>query len=497
MKKNSLPKKLLALRISEVRSYFDKILNADADKVKAFHSDDVKLEQKNFRTQGNVAIIPIKGVITQFSDFFTWLFGGISCEEIEAQFDLALKDDSIKGIVLDIGSPGGEAGGVHDLASKIFNARSQKTIVSYVRDEAASAGYWLAAASSKIIASEIAITGSIGVIASFQNEDSKDVHFVSSISPNKRPDINLPEGKAQIQTWVNDVGSIFVNQIAKFRAVSSDDVINNFGKGDVLISKKAQVAGMIDQIGNFKTALMIASGQADEKIESQSESEKALQAINKSPVIMETLNKLSKEKDKDVFKTIVEREQIIFNKKELKNSITNNNKKSRSNVMNKIFAKILKGGLRAELHIVDDENEEAVIPDDSLPISEIDVEWLEQNLPELFEEIKQLGRDEENGRQEDGDDMDVDSDDEETQALFKTFRRDTKFRPEDLAMKLVKSFKGNPKSIKGKTNLENQGDLHVPTTAGNEQTDDDKELSLLKKGAKAFRDSKKIKAGIK
>lgn len=431
----------VAVKMSEVRSYFDRSFVITAENIQAFH-DSISGNKTKYRVDNGVAIIPITSFISQYYDFFCWLFDGIAVENIEAQFDDAIADPKIRGIILDINSPGGEIGGVNDLSNKIFESRNKKPIIAYVSDEAASAGYWIASAASKIVTGQTALVGSIGVYASFEtDDDDKNVKFVSSVSPNKVPDLNEPEGKAQIQAWVNELGSVFVKQVALFRGVPETTVLNDFGKGDISIASKALGSKMIDVVGNFKTALNLAAGK--------------------------TKNNNS-------------------------GNISAKNKIRGNTSMSKIFAKIKKG-LRAELVIVDDEDQEAVIPADSMPISEIDIPWLEQNLPELVEELRQQGRDEEAERQGELDEMEPEEASEETEALMKSIRRDTSISKSDAALKLIKSFKDNPHKTDSGTG--DNGPGHVSSNAGAGGNTVVAELKEFKAGAKRARDNRKRARG--
>ena len=75
--------------------------------------------------QNAVAVIDISGVITPYSNILSMLFGGTSISAIEQQFEQALGDPEIDGIVLRIDSPGGIITGVEELASTIFATRGR------------------------------------------------------------------------------------------------------------------------------------------------------------------------------------------------------------------------------------------------------------------------------------------------------------------------------------------------------------------------------------
>ena len=112
-----------------------------------------------------IVIIPIDGTI--LSDSSGAQFG----EKITASTDIiefldkANKDKNVKGIILEINSPGGSALASKEIVDKVKSI--EKPIVSWIREVGASGAYWVASASDKIIADELSITGSIGVISSY------------------------------------------------------------------------------------------------------------------------------------------------------------------------------------------------------------------------------------------------------------------------------------------------------------------------------------------
>jgi len=465
--KEPILKKMFALHIREVKGYFKRMVAVKPADVKAFDERiDKTGDKREVRSQDDIAIIPIRGFITPIFDFWCWLFGGIAVENLEAQIDAALNDSTIKGIILDIDSPGGDIGGVNDLANKIFDARGQgKPIISYVSDLAASAGYWIGSAAEKLIAGEVALLGSIGIVASFMNDESDEVNFFSSVSPKKDIDPNEPEGARSIQQWVDDIGKVFVSRVAVFRGVVPDVVIKKFGQGDVMIAGNALQAGMIDRVGNFKMALQLAKGELEQVEEPAANGGRATAlAINKPKGKIKTMK-------------------------------------------NKIYLVKRKGGLSAELVIVDDDNPDAVIPDDAIALVDIDIPFLEENLPELVEEIRQQGRDEENARQEEMDDMDEDvvTDDEEAKmdddngarAILRRARRDTKIKSSDIALQLMKSFKGKQTKQTSKDPATSYREVPPipPSNGKTAQTQKEKDRAEFKSGAQKAK-KKKSKVGV-
>jgi ClpP class serine protease len=116
------------------------------------------------RVEGGVAVIDITGMITPRASFLNMLFGGTDVQTIQRELDDALADSSIGKIVLNVDSPGGAVTGISELADQVYKARSIKPIEAFVPGMAASAAYWIAAATSRITIADTASVGSIGVV---------------------------------------------------------------------------------------------------------------------------------------------------------------------------------------------------------------------------------------------------------------------------------------------------------------------------------------------
>ena len=74
-------------------------------------------------------------------------------------------DDSVKAVVLRINSPGGSGAASDLIWREIIRLRKKKPVIASMSGTAASGGYYLAMASDRILAGELTITGSIGVVA--------------------------------------------------------------------------------------------------------------------------------------------------------------------------------------------------------------------------------------------------------------------------------------------------------------------------------------------
>ena len=202
-----------------------------------------------------VAIIPVTGPLFRYANLFTMISGASSYELIARDFTVALENPQIKGIILDIDSPGGEVNGVSELSNMVFAARGKKPVVAYASGDAASGAYWIASAADEIVVSETSALGSIGVVGMYQGKSGKSteaVEIVSSQSPHKRLDPTTDDGRSRLQIRIDSMADVFIETIARNRNVSAENVQNHYGGGDVMIGAKAVSAGLADRVGSLE-----------------------------------------------------------------------------------------------------------------------------------------------------------------------------------------------------------------------------------------------------
>jgi signal peptide peptidase SppA len=221
----------------------------------------------------SIAILPIHGVLEARPTMLGRFLGMSSYESIGYQFDMLMADESVRGVILDVMSPGGMVYGAQELAHKIYSARGIKPIVAVANPLAASGGYWPAAAADRMVMTPSGSVGSVGAIwehVDFSQADQqkgvKVTAIRSAVSPNKaeasESEPLSDEARADIQAKVDDVGERFVADLAKFRGLSVDHVKENFGKGRTVGSKQAMAAGMVDRIDTLQNvAMKMAAGR--------------------------------------------------------------------------------------------------------------------------------------------------------------------------------------------------------------------------------------------
>ncbi|WP_251044566.1 MULTISPECIES: S49 family peptidase [unclassified Lysobacter] len=209
-----------------------------------------------------ILVLPIHGTLVQRTVGLDTLSGLTSYLSIARRIDAALADESVRGIVLDIDSPGGEAAGLFDLADQIRAAGRVKPIWAVANDAAFSAAYALASASQRLFLTRTAGVGSIGVIALHVDQSQKDANAGLKFTPiqaGDRKNDGTPhsaltdEARESIQTEVNRLYELFVLTIADQRGLSAESVRKT--EAALYFGQDAINVGLADRLGTLSDAV--------------------------------------------------------------------------------------------------------------------------------------------------------------------------------------------------------------------------------------------------
>ena len=178
-------------------------------------------------TPEGIAIVPVDGVLVQKSLGMRPYSGMRAYEDLaESIMDVAT-DPSVRGILLDIDSPGGEVNGLPDLGDVILEAGQQTPIWAVANDFAYSAAYWLAAPAEQIYVSRTSGVGSVGVITVHWEESQaleaegirvKVIRFGDRKAEANRFEELSEQAAAALQAEVDRMGEMFVAWVAGQRA---------------------------------------------------------------------------------------------------------------------------------------------------------------------------------------------------------------------------------------------------------------------------------------
>jgi protease-4 len=274
---------LVLLILSLVANPLHWFLNlASGDATLTQHHSGPRLQEnvvKDNSSANRIVIVPIEGVISSQS---FGRGGPTMVDVVEEQFKRAAEDKRVKAVILKVNSPGGEVLASDDIYNIIekFQRKTSKPVVAAMGSLAASGGYYVSAPCQWIVANEMTITGSIGVIMHGYNfrglmdkvgvrpEVFKSGKFKDMLSPDKREEDITQEERDIIQSMVNETFDKFKSIVAEGRANAAKRNSASGDKGKTLVENWAQYAdgrilsgkealnnGFIDELGNFDAAI--------------------------------------------------------------------------------------------------------------------------------------------------------------------------------------------------------------------------------------------------
>jgi len=173
------------------------------------------------------------------------------------------EDSSVHGVVLNIDSPGGSAGGSEMVTRAARRLRETKPVTAFVSSIGASGGYMIASAAEHIIAQPSALLGSIGVIAyrplvyealariGVRMDVGKAGRLKDMLSPFREP---TEEEKQKEQRLLDDMYNVFVDGIARARGLTSEEA-RALATGEVFSAGEALGNRLIDGLGDLDDAI--------------------------------------------------------------------------------------------------------------------------------------------------------------------------------------------------------------------------------------------------
>lgn len=260
------------------------------------HPHKARLDGKSYEehfltdkdTSDKIVVIDVSGVISSHE-----LDGsGDLVELVKDQLELAEKDEQVKAVILKVDSPGGEVLASDEIYRAIqdFQDSSGKPVVAQMGSLAASGGYYVSAPCRWIVANELTLTGSIGVIMSGMNfrglmdkvgirpEVYKSGKFKDMMSSTRRPE-DVPAGEREMmQGLIDETFATFKGVVRKGRAAAhtankksglekeSRELAGDweaYADGRIFSGKEAHRLGFVDELGNFDVAVKRAQKLAD------------------------------------------------------------------------------------------------------------------------------------------------------------------------------------------------------------------------------------------
>lgn len=209
-----------------------------------------------------IAVIPIYGTLVRRALGLEAASGLTSYGEIGTMLEAALADPAVTGILLDVDSPGGEAGGMFELAERIRAADAVKPIWAIASDSAFSAAYALACAASRLVVTRTGGVGSIGVIAMHVDQSVRDAQEgfrYTAITAGARKNDFSPheklssEAAARLQAEVDRLYGLFVAHVVAMRNL--DEELVRGTEAALYFGPEAIAAGLADAEGSCEAVL--------------------------------------------------------------------------------------------------------------------------------------------------------------------------------------------------------------------------------------------------
>ena len=246
--------------------------------------DECILEDNN--ADDKIAVIEIDGIITSH---VTDQSGNSMVDIIKAQLDRAKDDRHVKAVLLKVDSPGGEVLASDDIYHAIRDFQTDtsddnsstphrgKPVICSMGSLAASGGYYISSGSRWIVANNLTLTGSIGVIMHGWNYRGlmdkvgvspmtyKSGKFKDMLS-GERATNEIPEGEHEmVQNLIMETYGTFTNVVADGRGNAHNlnkseghklaDKWMDFADGRVVTGKQALDLGLVDELGDFDGAV--------------------------------------------------------------------------------------------------------------------------------------------------------------------------------------------------------------------------------------------------
>jgi protease IV len=223
-----------------------------------------------------IAVITVDGIITSQT---TDQGGNSMVDVLRAQLNRARHDDRVKAVILKVNSPGGEVMASDEIyrAIKKFQDESGKPVICSMGSLAASGGYYISSPCRWIVANQLTITGSIGVIMETINYRGlmdkigvepvvyKSGKFKDMLSGMRETNEIPSEEHAMVQNLINETYQRFKSVVADGRDAAHEknknegralaDDWTNYADGRVLSGDEALQLGFVDQLGDFQDAV--------------------------------------------------------------------------------------------------------------------------------------------------------------------------------------------------------------------------------------------------
>jgi len=211
-----------------------------------------------------VAIVPMQGPIAHAPDVWDMMFDGVEdSRSILSMVNSVANNSDVKGVLLDINSPGGMVTGGTDIADAVKAMAKKKPVVAWSGGMMASLAYQIGSQATEVITSASASVGSIGTIITFADVSKalEQMGVKMEVITNKEAEFKgITQGVALSESqrgYLQDRAQKAFDEFASMVTAKRPNVKDSSMRGQVFWGKEAKSAGLVDRIGDQGFALGI------------------------------------------------------------------------------------------------------------------------------------------------------------------------------------------------------------------------------------------------
>uniref|UniRef100_UPI003F66352E S49 family peptidase n=1 Tax=Aeromonas hydrophila TaxID=644 RepID=UPI003F66352E len=227
---------------------------------------------RSYALVDGIAVLPISGTLAHKWGGLQPSCGATGYDGIQGRLNQALKDPEVRGIMLDVDTPGGEVAGAFDCTDIIARANKIKPVWSLCYDMHCSAGQLLVSGAGRRLITQTGIAGSIGVVIAHMDvsemlkQTGRKVTLIHA-GANKvdgNPYEALPERvRAKLQADVEATRLRFANTVSRHTGLSVDRILAQ--EAGTFEGQAAIEQGLADELVNGADAVAVMAERISHK----------------------------------------------------------------------------------------------------------------------------------------------------------------------------------------------------------------------------------------
>ncbi len=211
----------------------------------------------------NVAIVRLSGPMVKRASRFARFFGLTDMISVRRAIEAAVLDPAATELILSVDSPGGTVAGISDLVDGVREAKQHLPITTVVDGMAASAAYWVASQTDRIVLGRMDMVGSIGVVFGLYDfskafEEAGIEALLFSTGHYKGAGMVgtqiTEEQRAEFQRMADQLFGYFLADVERGRGNRTPN-LRELADGRVFIGEEAVRLGLADSVATFQETL--------------------------------------------------------------------------------------------------------------------------------------------------------------------------------------------------------------------------------------------------